>query len=146
MKRLVTHCHALSIRELAECSLYPFSRYDWVWRTHKGTQETSVTVTVLEDSIQLSFLIHGYRILQDVRLRYSIGPHGGKRPWFACPTCPRRVGALYHASGLPFRCRICCKLAYPSQYQSRIQSYGRQHRMVSHREQVRLSAQCAMGT
>ena len=53
---------------------------------------------------------------------------------------------LYHADGLPFRCRTCRKLAYPSQYQSRDQSYGRQPRMVSYREQDQLSAQCTVGT
>ncbi|HEV8325857.1 MAG TPA: hypothetical protein VGQ08_00110 [Nitrospiraceae bacterium] len=147
MKRLVTQYHALDIKDLARRSLYPFSRYDWVWRTHKGTQETSVTITVLKDALQLVFSmgIH-QRVRQDVRLTYSIGPRGGTRPWFVCPTCPRRVGVLYHADGLPFRCRTCYGLAYPSQYRSRDQSYGRQPRMVSHREQDRLSAQCGVGS
>ena len=47
-------------------------------------------------------------VRQKVQLTYSLGPRGGKRPWFACPTCRRRVGVLYHANGLPFRCRTCC--------------------------------------
>ena len=84
------------------------------------------------------------RLHQKVQLTYSLGPRGGKRPWFVCPTCRRRVGLLYHAEGLPFRCRTCYGLAYPSQYQSRDQSYGRQARMVSHRERERFSAQCAV--
>ncbi|HSL01951.1 MAG TPA: hypothetical protein VK901_00250 [Nitrospiraceae bacterium] len=144
MKSLVTQYHALDIKELARGGyLYPFSTYDWVWRTNKGAQQTTVTITVLTDALQLVFPMYGVESArQDVRLTYSLGPRGGKRPWFACPTCRRRVGVLCHASGLPFRCRICCKLAYPSQYQSRDQSYGRQLRMVSYREQARLSAQC----
>lgn len=147
MKSLVTQYDALNILDLARGGyLYPFSKYDWVWRTNKGTRETSVTITVLKDSLQLIYLGGAHRVHQPVRLTYSLGPQGGKRPWFVCPTCPRRVGLLYHTEGLPFRCRTCCKLAYPSQYQSRNQSYGRQHRMVSYREQHRLSAQCAVGT
>jgi hypothetical protein len=147
MKRLVTQYHALNIRELARGPwLYPFSTYDWVWRTNKGAHQTTVTITVLTDALQLVFPMYGAeRVLQGVRLTYTIGPRGGRRSWFACPTCPRRVGVLYHADGLPFRCRTCCALAYPSQYRSRDQSYGRQPRMVSHREQDRLSAQCAVG-
>jgi hypothetical protein len=105
---------------------------------------TSVTITVLQD--QLVYPMGVKRVQQAVRLTYTIGPRGGKRPWFVCPTCQRRVGVLYHANDLPFRCRTCCGLAYPSQYQSRDQSYGRQRRMVSHRERDRLSAQCGAGS
>jgi len=148
MKSLVTQYHALDIKELARGGwLYPFSKYDWVWRTDKGAHQTTVTIMVLSDALQLIFPMYGVdRVHQGVRLTYSLGPRGGRRPWFICPTCPRRVGLLYHAEGLPFRCRICCQLAYPSQYRSRDQSYGRHHRMVSYREQHRLRAQCAGAT
>lgn len=145
MKALVTQYHALRIRELARGGwLDPFSKYDWVWRTNKGVHQTTVTITVLVDRLQVVFPTgDGTRARQDVRLTYSLGPRGGKRTWFSCPTCRRRVGVLYHANGLPFRCRACCKLAYPSQYRSRDQSYGRQARKVSYREQEQLSEQCA---
>jgi hypothetical protein len=147
VKALVSLCHALSMTELTRGQwLNPFSKYDWVWRSNKGTQQTTVTITVLMDGLQVIFPTgDGTRARQDVRLTYSLGPHGGKRTWFSCPTCGRRVGVLYHANGLPFRCRTCCKLAYPSQYRSRNQSYGRQARMVSCREQDRLRAQCVVG-
>ena len=148
MKSLVTQYHALNIKELARGGwLYPFSKYDWVWRTNKGTQETSVSMTVLEDALRLVFPMRDRTsVHQGVRLTYSIGPRGGKRPWFECPTCRRRVGVLYHADGLPFRCRICCDLAYPSQYRSQDQSYGRQFRGVSRLAKNRLIAQCAVGS
>lgn len=147
MKHLVTEYHALKIVELARGGwLYPFSKYDWVWRTEKGTHQTTVSITVLTDALQLAVPMCGLAAVQQtVQLTYSVGPQGGKRPWFTCPTCRQRVGVLYHANGLPFRCRTCCKLAYLSQYQSRDQSYGRQARMVSYREQNRLRAQCAEG-
>lgn len=146
MKPLVTEYHALNIKELARgWWLHPFSRYDWVWRTHKRTQETSVTITVLNDSLQVMFETRTQRMTQTVRLTYSVGPRGGKRPWFLCHGCQRRVGVLYHAAGLPFRCRICCDLAYPSQYVSRDQSYGRRHRCLRGREESRLREECAMG-
>jgi len=148
MKFLVTQYQALNINDLARGGwLYPFSKYDWVWRTNKGAHQTTVAITVVTDALELVFAMYGIAgIHQKVSLTYSFGPRGGKRPWFVCPTCPRRVSVLYHATGLPFRCRICCKLAYPSQYQSRDQSYGRQARIVSYREQDRLSAECARET
>jgi len=143
MKSLVTEFHALQINDLARLHLIPFSKLEWVWRTNKGTRETTVPITVLRDALQLLFPVGTDRVWQTVQLTHSRGPRGGKRLWFVCPTCRRRVGVLYHKNGLPFRCRTCCGLAYPSQYESRNQSYGRQARMVSHRERDRLSAQCA---
>jgi len=147
MKALVTQYHALGIKELSRGGwLDPFSKYDWAWRTDKGAHQTTVTITVLMDALELVFLMYGVAgVHQRVQLTYSLGPQGGKRPWFICPTCPRRVGVLYHANGLPFRCRTCCKLAYPSQYPSRNRSYGRQARMVSYCEQDRLLAPHAWG-
>ena len=128
MKALVTQYQALRIGELTRGGwLDPFSKYDWVWRTNDGADQTTVPITVLMDGLQVMFPIgDGTRARQDVRLTYSLRPRGGKRTWFSCPTCRRRVGVLYHARGLPFRCRICCGLMYPSQYPSRNQSYGRQ--------------------
>ena len=135
MKGLVTQYHALDIKELARGGwLYPSSKYDWVWRANNGANQTIVPIMVLIDRLQIIFPTgDGTRARQDVRLTSTFGPQGGKRPWFVCPTCRRRVGVLYHREGLPFRCRICCKLAYPSQYRSQNQSYGRQPRMVSYR-------------
>lgn len=78
MKALVTQYHALTVKELAQGGwLYPFSKYDWVWRTNTGTQETGVTVTVLQDSLQLVYLMGTERIQHEVQLTYSIGPHVG---------------------------------------------------------------------
>lgn len=145
MKRLVSDFHALDIIELARGSwLTPLSMYDWVWRTNKGTHQTSITITVLVDALRLVYLMGAQRILHDVQLTYSLGLRGRRRPWFICPTCRRRVGVLYH--GLPFRCRICCDLAYPSQYRSRDQSYGRQLRGMGRLAQNRLIEQCAIGS
>lgn len=142
MRALVTQYHALNMTELTRGGwLHPFSKYDRVWGTNKGAHQTTVTITVLTNALQLVFPMYGVAgVHQRVQLTYSLGPRGGKRPWFVCPTGRRRVGVLYHANGLPFRCRRCCGLVYPSQYQSRDQSYGRQLRMVRHRERQRLSA------
>lgn len=146
MKSLVTEAHALNITALASGGwLVPFSTYEWVWWTVKGTKQISMTITVLPDARQLVYPMGPQRNPQIVRLTDTIGSRGGKRPLFVCPTCERRVGILYYVHPLPFRCRICCGLAYPSQYQSRDRNYGRQHRMVSHRERERLSEQGVLG-
>lgn len=142
MKQLVSGFHALDIKVLARGGfLTPCTSYDWVWRTDNGTHETTVAITAVENALRLVFPIGATRTLQEIQLTHSTGPHGGKRPWFVCPTCRHRVGVLYHADNLPFRCRICCRLAYPSQYRSRDQSYGRQLRGISYRERDRISGQ-----
>ena len=42
--------------------------------------------------------------------------YGGKRAYFLCPDCGRRVRFLYRPQGLGlFRCRNCYRLNYPSQ-------------------------------
>ena len=143
MKRLVTEFHALDIRELAPGWLYPFSKYEWAWRTQKGTQQTSVSVTVLNDSLQLVIETRTQRMTQAVRLTYSNCPRGGKRPWFVCHGCQRRVGILYYTAAQSFRSRICCDLFYPSQYVSRNPSYGRRHRCLSFSEKGQLRVQDA---
>jgi len=138
MKRLVTEYHALNIKTLARGGyLYSFSRFEWVWRT-KGIQAATVSITMLKDSLHIMFPFGNDRVLQAVKLTYSFGPRGGKLSWFQCPTCRRRVGVLYHQSRMPFRCRICCALAYPSQYRSHGHSYGRHHRCLGDQGKERL--------
>lgn len=127
MKPLVTQYSALDITALARGGwLSPNSMYEWVWQPHRGAQVTTVPITVLAEALQVRIPIGTTDALQTLRLTYSRGP----RLWFVCPTCARRVGVLYHTVGLPFRCRLCCGLAYPSQYRSRQSSYGRHHRWV----------------
>lgn len=80
MRRLVSDFHAIDIKERARRSPLPFSRYGWMCRTHKGTREASVNIKVLKDSLQLLFSMGGQRAQQGVRLTFSIGRQGGKRP------------------------------------------------------------------
>jgi hypothetical protein len=44
---------------------------------------------------------------------------GGSRPWFVCPGCGARRGALY-VGHLGFVCRVCNALNYPSTRQSSV--------------------------
>lgn len=139
MKQLVTEFHALPINDLARQPLIPFTKLEWVWRTHKNTQETMVPINVLQDALELHFPIGAERARQTVQLTSSLGPHGGDRMWFVCPTCQRRVGVLYHKNGLPFLCRTCHQLAYPSQYEARNRSHGRHFQTITPRDRDKLS-------
>jgi hypothetical protein len=54
---------------------------------------------------------------ETVYLDFSPCNRGGKRPWFLCPSCNRRVVVLYHCGY--FGCRRCHRLAYKSQQVSK---------------------------
>ena len=105
-----------------------------------------MTITAFQHALEPVLSMDVHRVHQVVRLTYTIVTCGGRCPWLLCRVCRRRVGVLYHANGLPFRCRICCDLDYSSQYQSRDRSHRCQHRMVSPREWDRISVQCAERT
>lgn len=48
-------------------------------------------------------------------ITHTIPNYGGKRYWFICPGCKRRVGILYIiAYGNIFKCRDCYSLIYQS--------------------------------
>jgi hypothetical protein len=50
-----------------------------------------------------------------VRFTYTETRFGGRRRWFACPSCGKACRVLF---GSPFRCRSCHGLNYSSQYQT----------------------------
>lgn len=88
MKPLVTqYYHALNIRDLARGGhLFPYSRYDWVWRTNKGAHQTTVTITVLTNAFELVFPMYGLAgIHQRVRLTYRSGLEAGSAPGLYAP-------------------------------------------------------------
>ncbi len=50
---------------------------------------------------------------------------GGVRYWFGCPSCGRRVGILYLATGdVHFRCRHCNNLSYHSRNNGSTARFG----------------------
>ena len=51
-----------------------------------------------------------------VELDVTTTGFGGKRYWFKCPTCDRRIGVLYeHPLTKQFGCRKCLDLKYKKQ-------------------------------
>lgn len=67
---------------------------------------------------------------QEVEVEWQRCRFGGSRPWFRCPHCARRCGALYRAR-YGYACRTCCGLTY----QSTRELPG--HRAVGRADQIR---------
>jgi hypothetical protein len=59
----------------------------------------------------------GKEYRQTIRLTFTPTNFSGKRAWFACPQCYRRVGRLFWPvyGGWAFRCRHCWRLRYYTQ-------------------------------
>lgn len=83
------------------------------WRWASG-REASISLEVYEEDIELSFTFQGAVRNQRVSLEYTANHYGGRRAWFRCPCCSRRVGVLYFRLGR-FACRQCLNLKYRSQ-------------------------------
>lgn len=63
----------------------------------------------------ISYYVGGEYIKYDIRLDTTPYNYGGKRYWFLCPVCGKRVGKLYLLpEGRYFACRACNNLTYRS--------------------------------
>jgi len=65
--------------------------------------------------------------------------YGGRRQWFLCPSCNRRVTVVY--GGKYFRCRHCHNLTYSSQQESQDDRLRRKARKI--REKLGVSSNLA---
>ena len=57
------------------------------------------------------------QVEETIQLTWTRCNYGGKRPWFRCPGCSRRVAVLCD-HGERFLCRRCYRLPYASQQRS----------------------------
>lgn len=69
---------------------------------------------------------------QVILLDWTSCNYGGKRPWFLCPHCHKRVAVLYGA-GKYFLCRHCYDLAYASQHEGKADRLMRKARRIRRR-------------
>ena len=114
--------------------LEPHRTFGWQWHTQDGRSAASIMVHTLPDQVILSYRYRrpgeewreeSYPILLD----WTECHLGGKRPWFLCPGCGRRVALLYVDS--LFQCRQCLRLAYQSQRE------GHLDRLLRRKDKIR---------
>ncbi len=94
------------------------------WWDETGEEEiASVEVTAqvaeVDPWVDLSYRVETEgavkRVNQRVLLKETLLCYGGRRPWFLCPGCGRRVGAILMPPGqVCFACRRCHGLTYQS--------------------------------
>ena len=83
-----------------------------------GGEETgSVQLVCSPDQVQIVYRVRDCEdedwedVRQAIGLEYTPCNFGGRRPWFTCPGCQRRVGVLVCAD-THFACRQCYQLPY----------------------------------
>lgn len=124
-KRTTGNCREIDInRWNREGMLAPGYMGLWAW-TDRETGERSASIAVkvyTTEAVQLIYTVtrqgeEPRKINYQVPITWTRCNYGGRRPWFICPQCGRRVGKLY-AGGVYFLCRHCHNLTYRSSQES----------------------------
>jgi hypothetical protein len=118
--------------------LSPGTFFSQTW-TRDGEPSGNIGVLVKDGSVTLGYRLgqNGQPIEQPVYFSWTRPQFGGRRPWFLCPLCIRRVTLLY-LRGERWACRICCDLAYRSELQSK----GCRGQMKARKIRARLGGDC----
>lgn len=110
---------AIDVRDwAAEDLLAPGAR--WTIACFRGDEKAgTINVAIGDDRVTLTYKApddEGNLATwdQDVGVAYTAAGFGGRRPWFLCRECERRVAILYFKGG-EFGCRTCQGLVYRSQ-------------------------------
>ena len=152
-KRDTTDEHrSIDVRQWARDGWLAPGRHFWsLWK--RGEQVTgSIGVTVAgRPGAEAEHLVLDYRcrvgvgewedVRQTVWLEWTACHYGGRRPWFCCPSCGRRVALLYGA-GVYFACRRCYRLVYESQRERPMDT----HRRRAQRIRARLGGEPVVDT
>jgi hypothetical protein len=113
--------------------LSPGTFFSQTW-TRDGEPSGKIGVLVKDGSVTLGYRLgQGQPIEQPVYFSWTRPKFGGRRPWFLCPLCIRRVALLY-LRGESWACRICCDLAYRSELELK----GHRGQMMARKIQARL--------
>lgn len=118
-KRTTEDSLPLDIRRLQRAgALMPGRAVSWQW-TMNDRVYASIQIRADEWQVTLSYQHtpgagSAEAISQTVCLETTPCTLGGRRRWFTCPGCSRRVAAIYGVGRL-FACRTCKGLAYTSQ-------------------------------
>lgn len=90
-----------------------------------------------ERSVVIGFTRDGHKHTQEIALTFTPCRFGGRRAWFLCPSCGRRVGKVYLPCSMynglgrrvaSFWCRVCYGLTY-EQRRERDGYWSFQHRI-----------------
>lgn len=113
-------CLSLDVRKLRRDGLLTYGMcFDLNWTVN---HKTVATIQVCPEANRL--VLHYFHrshgggrmpLIYAVNLDSTPCAYGGRRAWFLCPACGRRVAKLYFGGAGIFSCRHCNRLAYQCQ-------------------------------
>jgi hypothetical protein len=85
----------------------------------RGVLDSFVLYKIKKDRVLLEYIHQSPEkeeqlVIETIQLVYTATHFGGKRAWFSCPQCCKRVAVLFRVDRR-FRCRKCHNLSYPTQ-------------------------------
>ena len=114
-KTTVGECRQLHVLRLyREGLLQPGYETQWGWYNNNGEVISSILLKTLAEGLELSYSFQSKpakNMHYLVTIEWTSCNYGGKRPWFSCPKCHKRVAKLYLKNGY-FYCRKCHNLTY----------------------------------
>jgi len=107
-KRTTNRMHQLDIRKIARAGYLEVGLYSMTGgvEIHAGTNRVTLSYCCQNPVSEWQ----EYRYAVD--LEWTHCNFGGKRPWWGCPDCGKRVAILY--GGRKYACRHCHDLTYKS--------------------------------
>jgi hypothetical protein len=120
---VVEDCRSIIVNSWSKEGLLAAGNYcRWTWKDHQGAVKASMGVWTLDDGLELTYTInprseYAENICYRVPVVFTKCNYGGRRPWFICPRCSRRVGKLYLKSKY-YLCRHCNNLSYACRNES----------------------------
>jgi hypothetical protein len=109
-------CNSLDVRRLhREGRLRMGQWFSWKWACGGISVWTEVDSVILTFGWRESGSNEPKSVEQRVPIVWTNCHLGGRRPWFQCTACGRRVAKLYLGGRPVFACRHCYGLAYASQ-------------------------------
>jgi len=127
------HCRQIDTRRARERILQTDCSGAWAW-TDPTTGEQLACFGYRSDRLTLSLTYNMDRqpMRQHVPILTTACNYGGRRFWFGCPKCGRRVAVLYLRNP-GFGCRSCCRIAYASQSEDAVGRTWRKQSKVERR-------------
>jgi hypothetical protein len=127
------HCKSIDARRWTREGILQGPRSGgWGWWTDDGEKTGSIGYHCDGNAVTLSYSVGDTSMRQQVPILTTGCNYGGRRFWFGCPHCGRRVAVLYlRARG--FACRKCNRVAYASQSEDEL---GRTWRKQSKLERL----------
>lgn len=92
------------------------------WSRNKR-RTASIELTAHQTYLRLAYQFNNQAYEYDIHYTYTDCHLGGKRHWFICPQCGKRVACLY--GGGVFSCRTCHNLVYPVTQENKLEREAR---------------------